>query len=105
MKRSQSKIFAEFNSGVKRHMGDTEPGAPDCMYWLKHVDAALIVATLRESAINTDLDGAVRRWHYDLAAHIAEQWNAYERAEAALPICDAPEQHSDAPVGLPEGEI
>lgn len=83
--KKYARVFAEFERGARRHRGeDPQPGEPDCMYWVKHHEAALIVVTLLAGSRRADLPSSIQQWYRDAAAKIAAQWNKYERHERKI---------------------
>ncbi len=79
--KKYDRILKEFRNGAASHMGEeVTPGEPSCMYWMKHQEAALIVAALLHSSQRGDLPSTLLKWYYTLAVKIALQWNKYERS-------------------------
>lgn len=70
----------EFERRIDAHRGESfDEGEPDCMYWMKHHEAALVIAALNDSGCRADLPLEILNWFNRLKGKLAHQWIKYDR--------------------------
>jgi hypothetical protein len=75
-------VMHHFRERVTKFVGATvESGEPDCMYWLKHQEAALLVAILDGVVQTPKLGMDAKRHMRRLLTKVAMQWVKYDRLE------------------------
>jgi hypothetical protein len=84
-----TKAMLEFkrrchNQAARTHSDEI---GPDCMYWLKHEEAALIVVALGRGTQRADLSSEIQRQYGYTMQKMAQQFNKYDRE---LGEADAP---------------
>jgi hypothetical protein len=63
--------------GPNEDLSDT----PDCMYWLKHHEAALVIAAIHYAGRNPEIPPSIAKVHDQIMKKVAQQWNEYDRLE------------------------
>ena len=79
--RLDNATLKEVRRRIRSHQGqDIVPGEADCMYWLKHHEAAFVIAALGHEKERDAYDSRTQKIFGLLQHKIAKQWIKYDRS-------------------------